>query len=55
MFKDPLPLLVIALLTFPLWLMTFALATLKFRGSVDTLQLQNYANIAQIRRNTDKS
>jgi len=54
MFKDPLPPLIAAVLSFPLWIVSFAFATLRLSGSIDILQLQQYSDIAQIRRNTDK-
>lgn len=54
MFRDPLPPLIIAILSFPLWIVSFSVATHRFTGSVDILQLQQYSSIEQIRRNTNK-
>lgn len=53
-FKDPLPPLIVAFLSFPVWIASFMFLTRSFSGSVDILQLQNYANVSRIRQNTDR-
>lgn len=52
-FSDPLPPLIVAFGTFPMWFVIFALILLRRRvGPIDLVAMQTYNNINQIRINT---
>jgi hypothetical protein len=54
LWKDPYPVFLLAMFSWPVWVYTFILISHREARNVDMVQLQVYNNIAEIRRNTDR-